>query len=522
MKTLYDFQEEALAAVLPLTGKPLIVVPTGGGKSLLIAHIAANNFTGRTLCLTHVQELVEQNEAELRELMPDADIGVFCAALGRKEADARIIVGSIASVHRNLDLFEGVTQILIDEAHRVSIFRAKMYKAVTDHFKGMPVCGLTATPFRSGTGLLHKGPEAFFDRIAYEVKVARLMDGAYLSPLVSRSPRAAQLPTGDLKMRGGDYTEGSLAELAGQAPLTHTALQDAMARAEGRNHILVFACNVDHAKLIAHYLTMHGETAALVCGETHADVRLNSISCFKQGHYRWLVNVAVLTTGFNFPALDCIVMLRPTASPVIYVQIVGRGTRTKHHKRDCLVLDYGGNVARHGMFDDPNCGAAERTPVITCEACETDYPRPHVCCPSCGKETPKPVALKPTVKKRGKESGKLEDKPFDYPVLSDGSQWRQVRSWAWRQHTSKAGNPCLLIKYRCHDGTIIHEFLVEHSEKFNRLLADIFSAFPRAPANIQEACVGLPYAQAPKLILAKRQVDNPEYWRIIRREMETN
>ena len=521
MKQLWPFQEEALASVLPLSGRPLIVLPTGAGKSLINAHLAANNFTGRTLCLTHAQELVEQNEAELRELLPDASIGVFCAALGRKEADCNIVVGSVGSVHRNPHLFEGVTQIIIDEAHRVSIFRAKMYRAVLEHFDGVPVCGLTATPYRLGTGLLHTGPEAFFDRIAHEVRVRDLIDGGYLAPLVSKSPKRAQLPTGKLKMRGGEYTGASLAEMAAEAPLTHAALRDALVRAEGRRHILVFACNVDHAKLIVSYLNAHGETAALLAGESSREQRIGGMAAFRKGYVRWLVNVNVLTTGFNFPALDCIAVLRPTASPVVYVQINGRGTRTWLHKPDCLILDYGGNVARHGMFDDPSCGSEQRTAVITCEKCDTCYPKPHTNCPECGNPTPKCEQLKPKIKCRGKESSKIEETPFEAPILSDGSQWRQVRSWAWRQHTSKAGNRCLLVRYRCSDGTVINEFLVEGSHNFNHFLSNIFSAFPKIPGDIESACAAISYCKKPTLILAKRQDDNPDYWRILKREMDT-
>ena len=518
MKQLYPYQQSALDACMPVTGRPLIVVPTGGGKSLINAHLAANNFTGRTLCLTHVEELVLQNEAEMRDEMPFLDVGVYCAGLGRKEADRQITIGSVASVYRNIAAFEDVTQVIVDEAHRVSVYRAKMYKAVLE---GLPnvdgVCGLTATPFRLGTGLLHQGPEAFFDRVAYEISVRELIDGAFLAPLVSKSPRAAQLPTADLTMRGGEYTDASLAELVAYAPLTQAALRDALPRTDGRRHILVFACNVDHAKLIVAYLKAHGELAEAVYDGVTKDERRTHIAAFKRGDLRWLVNVAILTTGFNFRALDCIVVLRPTASPVVYVQINGRGTRIAAHKQDCLILDYGGNVERHGMFDDPNCGKRDRVAVTTCEKCETCYPKPHICCPGCGTETPKPDIIKPSIKKRGKESDKLNETPFEFPVLSDGSQWRELRSWTWRRHVSAAGNTCLLIKYRCVDGIVINEFLLEGKENFNAFMAKIFSAFPKTPCNVTEAIAAFEYCVPPRLILAKRQENNTDYWRVLNR-----
>ena len=447
MKQLRDYQAAAIASVMPLTGRPLIVLPTGSGKSLVNAHLAANNFTGQTLCLTHVRELVQQNEAEMRALLPEADIGVFCAGLGRKESSNQIVIGSVASVFANLERFRGVTECLIDEAHRVSIYRGKMYRDVLRHLGDIPVCGLTATPFRLGTGYLHEGEEAFFDRIAYEVKVNDLIAAGYLAPLYSTSPEKAQLPTEGLAKRGGEFTEAALAELVADYELTAAALRDALTRVDGRKSIWVYACNVEHAKMIVRYLRAHGEEAEVIHGELPLHQRDALLARSISGKLRWLVNVNILTTGANFPSLDCIVVLRPTASPVLYVQIYGRGTRTAAGKPFCQILDYCGNVARHGMFDDPGCGTPRREPISPCANCGVDFPKAHVACPLCGAERAKPDVIKPLIKRQLAENPKIDTEPHIYPILADGSQWRQVRSWAWKRHESKAGNLCLKITY---------------------------------------------------------------------------
>ena len=522
MKKLYPHQEEALNSILPeVTGNPLLVIPKCGGKSLINAHLCAANFTGRTLCLTHVKELITQNYEELRDEMPFVSAGIYCDGLNRKDVNEQVIFASVASVYTRPELFKSVTQIIVDEAHRVSPTRGKMYRAVLSAFPGTPVVGLTATPFRPGTGLLHEGDERLFDRIAYECSVKRLMDEHLLAPLTPFAPRAAQLPTNDLHVRGGEFVQAELDALVAAAPLTHAALTDAMARTDDRRHILAFACNVDHAKMVCAYLRLHGETADVLYGDLPGKIRDERLRAFKTGQLRWLVNVAILTTGFNFRGLDCIVNLRPTASPVIYVQICGRGTRTNPGKEDCLYLDYGGNVARHGLFDDPMCGKKEREPLTVCANCEALYPTAFAYCPRCQTETPRLLRNKPTIRIEGRESGKMQDRPHEFPLLDDGSKWRQLESWTWKAHTSKAGNACLWVRYRAKSGERISEYLVEGSRKLTQFLNSAFEGFPAHPTTVADAMRIYDFdnrlPQMPGGLLAKKQDDNPDYWQILHR-----
>ncbi len=358
MFSLRPYQRDAVSAVLKhfrrCDDPAVVVLPTGSGKSLVIAELA-RLARGRVLVMAHVKELVEQNHTKYEAWGVRASI--FSAGLKRKEADRQVVFGSIQSIARNLAQFgQGFTLVVIDECHRLSEDRESQYRKVLEHLKrlnpGLKILGLTATPYRLGVGWIYRyhhhgmvrGEEAcFFRDCVFELPLRLMVRQGYLTPPKLMDGAVAHYDFSALKPgRNGYYQEADLnrvVQRSGRA--TAQIIDQVLGQAEQRQGVMVFAATVDHAREIVDYLPP-GE-AALILGETAVAERDRLIGDFKQRRLRFLVNVAVLTTGFDAPHVDLIVILRPTESVSLYQQIVGRGLRLSPGKSDCLVLDYAGN-----------------------------------------------------------------------------------------------------------------------------------------------------------------------------------
>ncbi|MFP4262813.1 MAG: DEAD/DEAH box helicase [Halomonas sp.] len=362
--TLRPYQREAVRRVVEhfrgSDAPAVVVLPTGSGKSLVIAELA-RLARGRVLVLAHVRELVEQNHAKYQAYGLSADI--FSAGLGRKESGRQVVFGSVQSVVRGLERFEAgdFTLLVIDECHRVSPEKDAGYRRVIDRLRAanprLKVLGLTATPYRLGQGFIyhrhHHGmvrgdDDCFFRDCVFEQPLRLMVKQGYLAEPVRVD--AALFKDGE-ELRydfsalapgsSGLFREEELNRVVAGHRATPGIIAEVVERARDRQGVMLFAASVAHAEEILGYLPA-GE-AALVTGETPSAERERLIAAFKAGELRYLVNVAVLTTGFDAPHVDLIAILRPTESVSLYQQIVGRGLRLSPGKRDCLILDYAGN-----------------------------------------------------------------------------------------------------------------------------------------------------------------------------------
>lgn len=388
-------------------GNPLILLPTGTGKALVIAmllqSILAQWASQRILVLTHVKELVAQNYAELLELWPGAPCGIYSAGLGRKETYFPITFAGIASIVKVAHLFGCIDLIFIDEAHLVNPSETTMYKKLIDELKvrnpHLKVCGLTATGYRLGYGKLTEGEDRIFTDVIFDMTTMKafnwLLQEGFLAPLVPK-PTRALLDIDGVGMVAGEFNKTQLQNAVDKVEVTEAALRETLERAHGRHHWLIFASGVEHAHHIADMLNAMGVSAVCVHSNTKAfpmsdTQRDDNIKAFKEGRVTAAVNNNVLTTGFNFPAIDLIVMLRPTASTVLWVQMLGRGTRPWQGKNDCLVLDFARNTSRLGPINDPvlprkKGGGGGEAPVKLCPTCETYVHATLKHCPHCGHE----------------------------------------------------------------------------------------------------------------------------------------
>ena len=406
---LRDYQQAAIDGLYDYWAKgkgenPLIVAPTGAGKSLIIAKLIedAMSFSGtRVMVLTHVKELLQQNAAELLDAYPQADFAFYSASIGQKRLDKPITFAGIQSVwERAFDIVPAPDLVLIDEAHMLPKNATTRYGKFIADLKicnpAVKIVGLTATPYRLDSGYLHKGEGAIFDGICYDIPVAMLMEQGYLSTVISKGS-ANKIDLSNVHMRGGEFIESELAMAASDPQLVKATVSEivTIGTAQERKAWLIFASGIGHAKMLQDEFTSNGIASEVVTGEDGQRERQGKIDAFKAGRLRCLINVNVLTTGFNVPAVDLVALVRATLSTGLYVQMVGRGTRLSPGKENCLVLDYGQNVERHGFIDavkpkDKGSSGDGTAPVKECPNCETLCHAAVRACPDCGYEFPAP------------------------------------------------------------------------------------------------------------------------------------
>jgi DNA repair protein RadD len=356
--TLRPYQREAVSATLDYfrrhTQPAVIVLPTGAGKSLVIAELA-RLARGRVLVLAHVKELVAQNHAKYCAWGLDADI--FAAGLQQRESQGKVVFGSVQSVARNLDQFDNAFSLLIiDECHRISDDDNSQYQQIIQHLQKtnpqLRLLGLTATPYRLGKGWIYqyhyhgmiRGDErCLFRDCIYELPLRYMIKHGFLVPPDRLDMPVVQYDFSKLAARSnGLFSEADLnLELKRQQRITPHIISQVIDYAQTRRGAMIFASTVEHAKEIT--ILLPAGQAALVSADTPAAERDALIDAFKQQSLKYLVNVAVLTTGFDAPHVDLIAILRPTESVSLYQQIVGRGLRLYPGKTDCLILDYAGN-----------------------------------------------------------------------------------------------------------------------------------------------------------------------------------
>jgi len=362
-KQLRTYQQSAIDSLFDWLftkkGHPLVVAPVGAGKSLLIAETIkkAHEISPRTriVVLTHVKELLVQIAEEIRGQYPDADFGFYCASLNEKKLHNDVTLASIQSVYNKINYFNRPPEIIIiDEAHLISHNDQTQYRkfidAVLERNPNAKVCGFTGTPFRSDTGRLEEGEGALFDGIAYQIGIKWMIDQGYLCRPVT--PKVdTKLSAEGVKTRNGDYIAGQLEKAVDIDAMTKACVKEMIEQAYARKKWLIFSAGIQHCEHIRDALRLAGVSTEMVIGDMPQEERDAIIKRYKNNEFKALVNVAVLTTGFNVPEIDMLAFMRPTRSPVLYIQCIGRGLRTAPNKDDCLVLDFGGVIDELGTID---------------------------------------------------------------------------------------------------------------------------------------------------------------------------
>lgn len=427
---LRDYQQAALDSLFTYFGthpdpaeNPVIAMPVGSGKAPTIAAFCHKVLTWwpgqRILQLVHTRELVRQNAATMRRIWPQAPVGVFSAGLNQRVAHMPLTFAGIASVAANLQLFGRQDLLIVDECHLISEKETTTYQKVIAYFRALNpnlrVIGFTATPYRVGMGHITEG--GLFTHVCYDITnmagFNHLLDEGYLCRLIPIRTQTV-IDVNNVSVRAGDFVAKELQEIASLTETTRAAFRETMIAAKDRKHWLVFAAGVERAKEAADMLRNEfGISAGVVLGDLSNGDRDGVIDAFKRGEIRALINNGVLTTGFDFSALDCIVMLRPTTSVVLHIQMLGRATRPCYadgfdlslrdgrlaaiehsHKPNALILDFAGNVSRLGPINDPRIpkrrgkGPPGEIPVKLCGECGCLNHIVNRVCDNCGEEFP--------------------------------------------------------------------------------------------------------------------------------------
>ena len=477
---LRPYQSEAIDAVYQHLREhddnPCVVIPTGGGKTPLMATIcrdAVGQWSGRVLILAHVKELLEQAVDKLQMIAPDLDVGVYSAGLKRRDCNHPVTVAGIQSVYRRACEFDPFDLIIVDEAHLIPPEGDGMYRKFLAEAKvvnpQVRVIGLTATPFRMTTGMIC-GSGNILNAVCYEVGVKELIVQGYLSPLRTKAGQS-RADTSALHVRGGEFVAGEVEELMDDEGLVESACAEIVEQTRDRHAVLIFASGVNHGQHIVRVLEeRHGSECGFVCGQTPAKERDELLARFKQGRIKYLCNINVLTTGFDAPNVDCVALLRPTLSPGLYYQMVGRGFRLHPGKDDCLVLDFGGNVLRHGPVDDlqikePGEGDGD-APAKECPECHAVIHAAYARCPECGHEFPPPQREQheTSASTAGVLSGQVEDTEY------------RVSDVYFSVHTKRGAEPgyprSMRVEYRTGLSSYISEWVCFEHTGFARSKAE--------------------------------------------------
>lgn len=527
MIELRYYQKEANAATFSYfeqhDGNPLIVLPTGAGKSLTMADFVKSTCTlypgTQILLLTHVKELIEQDAQAIIRYWPQAPIGIWSASLGLKSKN-QITVAGIQSIHRLPAKFAGTHLVLIDEAHLLSKRADTMYgrflAGLREYNPKLKVIGYTATPYRMDSGLLTQGEHRIFTDIAYEADVGTLIKEGFLCPLVAKNG-ATKADLSDVHTRGGEFVPGELQDAMNKDHLIRGALDEVATFAHDRHHILGFAAGIEHAARCADLCQERGWASDYVSGDMAAGERDAKIQAFKDGRTRVLWNAMLLTTGFDAPHIDCILMLRPTKSTGLYVQIMGRGLRKHHTKQNTLILDFAGNVERHGPIDQikvrPKSEKGEGVsvaPVKECPGCQALLPTGVRVCPECSHQFPEPDTAKHGTEAADAVVVAALEKPRVYTV----------DRVSYSRHVKPGKDPSMRVTYWCGPSGFDEWVPIESTRPFvkKHAVSWFWQRGAMCPDTVDQALamVSADRLPAPDTITVKL---DGKYWRVVDADM---
>ncbi len=467
---------------------PVAAVPTGAGKTLIICmlidKILSSHPLANILIASHIKEILEQNHNAITEYFSGIEIGLYSAGMGCKKI-CKITVAGIQSIYNKAELFEDIDIIIIDEAHLVPVKGAGMYRSFLDEMDCIYI-GLTATHFRLGTGYIHEGDGAIFNNLAYDLtsfeNFNKLIDQGYLTNLISKKT-LMKMDMKGISTVGGDYSINQMGDKFDRMSITIEACNEIIKFGKNYKKWLIFAIDIKHAENIAGVLNEKGIPTIAVHSQM-TDDRDTAISKFRLGECRAIVNVDILTTGFDVPDIDLIAMLRPTQSPIIHVQTIGRGLRVAPNKDHCLILDFAGNTKQLGPINDvlvKEKGKRKgQAPVRLCPECETYHHISIKVCPVCNYEFP--------IKEKRE---KLNSHSTNRDIIRKNNiepQWYNVTHVGYSIHNKRGMPSSLKVTYKCGQLQTFTEWVCYDHKNFAKAKANAWVNYRLGykPNNLRE------------------------------------
>lgn len=393
--TLRDYQKTAIQNIRHEfnTGKKTVILqlPTGAGKTIIFTAISkqANEKGSTILVITDRKELLTQADGAFDKF---GITPTLLTANTKTLKKAEIYIGMVETIKRRLtkpnyvDFVQSFSLIIIDESHKQSFDR--LFEAITPF---QYVIGATATPYRTGK---MKPLKEYYDSIVIGEQITELITCNFLSPAVHYGVPIAGLDK--VKITAGDFDQKQMGELYDAPELYGGVIENYKAHASGRKTLL-FAATVRNSEIMAREFNSAGISAMHLDAETPKSEREAILEDFKNDKFMVLCNVGILTTGYDEPSVSCIITYRATRSLPLWLQMCGRGSRIYENKRDFIILDFGENAKRHGLWDEYRTWSLENAKppkkqgmalVKDCPACGAMIPARSVTCPVCGFEIP--------------------------------------------------------------------------------------------------------------------------------------
>lgn len=348
--SLRPYQDEcgiALMEDIGNKGNPILQLPTGAGKSIIIADICRRCYEKwggiKILVLTHRAKLVEQDAEKFNKL--GLEPNVYCAEL-RKKQIGQFTLASILSVARKPELFADTNLVVVDEVQMINNENEGSYRKFLSQLPKAKVVGLSATPYRLKGGCCY-GKDRLFNRLSYKIGFADLVKQGYLTPPINYDGNSED-KLDDVKITAGDFNLGDLNKHFNN--IVEKCCTDLVKRMKDRHYVLVFACSIVHAEAIAKCLNALGEQARVYHSELTLEQDKEIIKSFENKEFKYLVSIDKLGVGFDAPFVDGLGLMRPTMSRALAIQQLGRGSRLYEGKKDFLVADYAGNIRRHNLL----------------------------------------------------------------------------------------------------------------------------------------------------------------------------
>lgn len=363
---LRSYQKEAVAAAKSFVGRCyepcLLELATGAGKSLICSEIAkwlANKSQKKILCLAPTKELTEQNYEKYTKGYGEK-ASYYCASIS-KSLRHSVIFGTPQSVSNSVKRFSkgDFCAVVIDEAHGITPTIKKIISEMKVANPNLRIIGMTATPYRLNEGYIYtydpnnvaidlstRQEKTFFHTLVYRITSNELIEMGYLTPPLLDHKHFESYDTSQIKSHTQKEYEQTF---EGQGRKTSKIITDVVEHSVYRKGVMIFAATVKHAKECLESLP---EGSQIITDSTKKKDREEIISDFKKGKFKYIVNVSVLTTGFDAPHVDVIAILRATKSAALFQQIIGRGSRLSPRKKNYIVLDYANNIESHKLQDD--------------------------------------------------------------------------------------------------------------------------------------------------------------------------
>ena len=494
---------------------PISAIPTGAGKTIIMGKIIQKyikiNPTHKILVISFVQEILVQDREALQRFFPDEIIGLYSAGLGSKII-RNITVAGIQSIYKKGEIFKNFDLVIVDEAHVMPPKGNGMFKQFFSKVHGTRV-GLTATPFRTKQGYLHEGKGAWFNKISCDLCTINafnyLVDKGYLTTLHAPTTNL-QLDPKRVRTIAGDFNNKDLSQKFDRDEITSMAVKEVIEFGKNYKSWLIFAINIEHAENINRELQSYGIKSKALHSHT-AKNRKYIIKDIKAGDLRCVVSVGMVTTGFDAPNIDLIVLLRHTKSPILHVQMIGRGLRVckESGKTHCLVLDFAGNIKRLGAVNDVQVPGAKKKKkdgqavVKTCPECSCMHHPTVRICNACGHVFIFKTKLQPTP--GNQEIVKKNEKRIP-------SAWLDVTDVKYSVHRKISSPDSLKVEYICGISRIAEYVCYNHSG-FAKHKADHWVNYrwtkTHIPKNVDILCDNAEYLKKPEKILVSNKSKYP-------------